>query len=806
MKSKERIFLGKNPYVARNDGAYLRAVRENVRFHAEHNPKYARILNHFQFCADDLKSEADLCKIPVLPTLYFKRNELFSVPEEKLVLKATSSGTKGQKSTVGFDRRSMIRGLGMAVRFFAYHRMISVLPTNYIVLGYEPGGRLDLGAAKTAFGVTKFAPALHREYALKKTEQGYADNAESVLNALLRYERQGFPVRFVGFPAYLHFLVRELKRRGISLRLHKRSIVILGGGWKQFDGEKIDGESLFVLVQETLGIPRENCLEFFSAVEHPLPYCKCRNGHFHVPVYSRVIIRDAETLLPVPNGTPGILGFVSPLVTSMPLVSVMTDDIAVLHEAEHCGCGIETPYFELLGRANAKGIQTCAATAVEAAGGKRDTDPLVISRAGNGRTNTETTHIGEYVLRSLATGRLARKDVIAACDALSRKLNEKEHLPMLAALGIRPEEAAAELAEFRRILSREYLEARIEREFGGWTVRSFQPMDGDRPVRQAWAPLGVLLHIAAGNADALPVLSVIEGLLTENVNILKLPGGGGALSLRILSELIAIEPRIAEKVFVIDTPSSDAAAMQQLARAADAIVVWGGDYAVRAVRSMAQPDTRIIEWGHKISFAYVSGDEFREDELRGLAKHICETNQLLCSSCQGICLDTDSFERVVAFAERFFAILENTAEHDSLPEDPFRAAQTTIASYTEELETLRANKRVFRGMCCSVIAYDDTGLTPSCAFRNVWVRPLPRRELLTTLKQYKNHLQTAALICDLEQTEELEELLAGAGVVRITSGAGMSAHYCGMPHDGEFALRRYMKLVSYENEPVNRNK
>ena len=372
MNDKRKLFLSKNPYKIKDEGAFLRAVRGNVRFHAEHNPKYAEILQHSHFSVDELQSETDLYKIPVLPTLYFKRNKLFTMSKEKHVLNATSSGTKGQKSMVGFDRHSMLYGVGMVARFFAFHNVISVLPTNYIVLGFEPDARFDLGAAKTAYGVTKFAPAMHRTYALKKNEygHGHAENKQGVLDALLRYEKQGLPVRLVGFPAYLHFLVRELKQRNISLHLHKRSMVILGGGWKQFSGQKMDSDTLFALVHETLGIPRKNCLEFFSAVEHPLPYCKCKSGHFHIPTYSRVIIRDVDSLLPVPNGTPGLLSFVSPLVTSMPLVSVMTDDLAVLHDGETCGCGIQTPYFDLLGRANVRGIHTCAASAAELAGGK----------------------------------------------------------------------------------------------------------------------------------------------------------------------------------------------------------------------------------------------------------------------------------------------------------------------------------------------------------------------------------------------------------------------------------------------------
>ena len=89
-------------------------------------------------------------------------------------------------------------------------------------------------------------------------------------------------------------------------------------------------------------IERENCLEFFSAVEHPLPYCKCKNGHFHVPAYSRVLIRNTrKRCFRWKNGQPGLLNFVSPLVLSMPLVSIVTDDLAVLHDGAECGCGIE---------------------------------------------------------------------------------------------------------------------------------------------------------------------------------------------------------------------------------------------------------------------------------------------------------------------------------------------------------------------------------------------------------------------------------------------------------------------------------
>ncbi len=49
----------------------------------------------------------------------------------------------------------------------------------------------------------------------------------------------------------------------------------------------------------------------------------------------------------------------------MPVTSILTDDLGILHDGTECGCGIQTPYLELLGRTGVKGIKTCAAVAAE---------------------------------------------------------------------------------------------------------------------------------------------------------------------------------------------------------------------------------------------------------------------------------------------------------------------------------------------------------------------------------------------------------------------------------------------------------
>jgi NAD-dependent aldehyde dehydrogenases len=408
--------------------------------------------------------------------------------------------------------------------------------------------------------------------------------------------------------------------------------------------------------------------------------------------------------------------------------------------------------------------------------------------------------LNSRILQTLAKERLNPQTVVDACDALSKSLSEEEHIETLLNLGYDRSIARDYLVEVKQMLSREYLIRKLKAELGEHYAesREYIPLYYGGKVREQIQPLGVLLHIAAGNADGLPVFSVIEGLLTGNINILKLPEMGDYISGRILMELIEIEPALSGYIYVFDYSSKDIDAIGKLIDIADGVVVWGGDAAVKAIRQMAGPDTKIIEWGHKISFAYVAEGGMSDDSLMGLAHNICETNQLLCSSCQGIFIDTDSMETVYRFCERFIGIMDTASKKYPANLSIGIQAQITLQLYNESLESLYKERRIFRRGDCSIIAYSDGVLEPGIMFRNCWVKPLPRCELLSRLRPYKNHLQTAALLCAEDEREELLDLLGKTGIVRITTGENMSNMYCGSPHDGEYPLRRYTKVVCYE--------
>lgn len=396
-------------------------------------------------------------------------------------------------------------------------------------------------------------------------------------------------------------------------------------------------------------------------------------------------------------------------------------------------------------------------------------------------------------LGAIASQSIQAETVIAACDQLARRVAEGryDHVlkPFLETFHIDPEQFQSALRLFRR----EELAYKVSMELGPDMADAPLRHEGFAPIRRIRRPLGVLLHIAAGNVDGLPAYSVVEGLLAGNINLLKLPSMDHGASILLLHELVALEPRLRDFVYVFDVPSTDLETLAELARIADGVVVWGGDEAVRAARQLAAPDTQIISWGHKLSFAYATPDAPLED-LRALARHICLTRQLLCSSCQGIFLDTADMGQVSDFGERFFGILrEENRRHP--PADAGLRAKATLHLCNEELEAHATGRRVLRGEGVSVTIAPDSRLELSCLAGNCWVKPLPRREIVPALKPMKGYLQTAGLLCAQPEREELGLLLARAGLVRITEPGEMSRTIPGEAHDGAYPLQAYSRVV-----------
>lgn len=356
-----------------SNAEFILAMKEITSWHIEHCEFYKNLSNSQNFSLDSVKTMDDCLNIPHLWAHFFKAHEVLSVPKKEIFLHLTSSGTTGQKSQIFFDEWTIKSAQRMVDSIF--HKYNWITPDekcNYILFSYETESSSKLGTAYTDNFLCKYAPVNEVFYALKLTGAGgHEFDCFGTIEALVKFAKQGLPVRLFGFPAFFYFALERMKKLGIPpLQMHPDSLVFLGGGWKGNADKQIAKEDFYLLAEEMLGIPNDRLRDGFGSVEHCVPYVECSRHEFHVPVWSRVFIRDVDTLKPLGFEKKGFLHFVSPYITSMPAHSVIMGDMASLHEGNTCGCGLQTPFFRIYGRAGVSKNKSCALAASELLKGK----------------------------------------------------------------------------------------------------------------------------------------------------------------------------------------------------------------------------------------------------------------------------------------------------------------------------------------------------------------------------------------------------------------------------------------------------
>ncbi|WPF66853.1 MULTISPECIES: acyl-protein synthase [unclassified Corynebacterium] len=327
-------------------------------------------------------TNTDTSPAPPIPAAFFKRHEALSVPRENIALHLTSSGTSGQKSQMFFDHWTINAAQRMVARIFAHYGWHTPdAQVDYLLLSYEPQRDLKVGTSFTNTYLCDFAPARHITYALRcasargTSAPGTEGASKSPthefdpfgsLRAIECAAADGIPLRIFGFPAFLAALLRRREALGHPpLRLAPESLVFLGGGWKNHADQQIPQTELRALISRTLGIAPERIRDSFGSVEHCVPVVECTRHRLHLPVWSRAVIRDVATLDPLPHGRRGFLHLISPYITSVPAHSVLMGDIASAHPADECGCGAQTDWIILHGRAGVSRNRSCAIAAAE---------------------------------------------------------------------------------------------------------------------------------------------------------------------------------------------------------------------------------------------------------------------------------------------------------------------------------------------------------------------------------------------------------------------------------------------------------
>lgn len=324
---------------------------------------------------------------------------------------------------------------------------------------------------------------------------------------------------------------------------------------------------------------------------------------------------------------------------------------------------------------------------------------------------------------------------------------------------------------------------------------------------QAFGPR-LLVHIWAGNVPALPLWSLVCGLLVKAGNIGKLPSAEPFFAGWFAHLLAEVEPRLAECFAIVWWQGGDEACEAQVLGAADCVAAYGGNDALTAIRARVPITTRYLPYSHKISFAVIAREALNTHNASTTAYRaaydMVRYDQHGCYSPQTIYVERGGrvapreFARMVAheldnFERKFPRRILNLNDATSVA--AWRHAEETKAMMQPDREILSDSA----GAWTLVYANAAEALAPSGLNRTVRVVAVEHiDQVLTQVAPFSALLQTVGLAAAPERIFEFTAELGEVGVTRVCALGAMSAPEAGWHHDGRFNLADLVTITELE--------
>ncbi|HBN09375.1 MAG TPA: hypothetical protein DD435_12240 [Cyanobacteria bacterium UBA8530] len=318
-------------------------------------------------------------------------------------------------------------------------------------------------------------------------------------------------------------------------------------------------------------------------------------------------------------------------------------------------------------------------------------------------------------------------------------------------------------------------------------------------------PHGLLLHVSAGNVFVGAALNICNGLLTKNVNLIKLSSQDPLFPILFARSLVEEEPALAEGLALLHWKGGNAIIEDAFKSRVDAISVFGGEDAVESYRKALPPNTQLFRHGPKIGVALIGKEAKWDRELADrLVLDACMWDQNACSSPQ-LAYFEGKEEAVLEFipllAEAFRAKAKEIPIGD-LSED--ERVEISKAREMAKVEKARGLGQAFfdRGSIdWTVLFRSNPEFETSPLNRTLIVKAVSDfSELEDILRPYVYYLQSLGLELPHGRLEAFAGELASWGITRITEVGRMSAGKLGSPHDGGFPLREMIRWASLERE------
>ena len=362
----------------------LKAVKHAFTRHYTLNQFYRKYCEMRGVTPDDIKSDDDLEKIPLIPDLTFKSHpsgvdfahwianiytgELPTIeiegpnPTFDDVLSAFnaaglvviySSGTSGLRTVIPRDMKTHMRQQYASAQ--SRTCMSNTMAVAHDLELYPKPALTNLAIGKFMAWKPEMYDDVHnaldfeisadltlRAMTAKPQEGRASPSAEGrqrkiiqvAIKWLERYEKTTDTIEVGGPPFLILELLNALEREGKRFAFGDRGTISTAGGWKANEDKRVSAADFRKQVEGVLGIPEERCFDVYSMVEMNGIMVTCPDGHYYhaPPTWLKPLVLD-KNLMPAGYGEWGRFALLDALAGSYPGFIITGDRVRML---EHC--------------------------------------------------------------------------------------------------------------------------------------------------------------------------------------------------------------------------------------------------------------------------------------------------------------------------------------------------------------------------------------------------------------------------------------------------------------------------------------
>ncbi len=338
-------------------------------------------------------------------------------------------------------------------------------------------------------------------------------------------------------------------------------------------------------------------------------------------------------------------------------------------------------------------------------------------------------------------------------------------------------------------------------------------MDGFVPVLPGSKRLhcaqsrGILVHWVAGNVPLLGMISMVQGLLSKNANLVKVSHRNAGILPFFLDALSKasytnasgdiIEGKLlTDAACAVYSSHEDKKTAGALSVLADVRIAWGGREAVEAIMNLPRRfGTEDIIFGPKTSFAVVGAEMLGDEATARRTAHLLALDTVAieqrgCNSPHTVFVESGAKITAEGFAELLGSQLRDICGPLPPPQittpEAFRV-QGLRAEYDMRGEAWYGDEVTW-----SVFySEDDQGLAEPCYARTLFVRAVD--DVFSVAELCSVNTQSAGLALK-DRRLALADALTAKGVERCPEPGRMSLY--GAPWDGMYPIDRMVRWVS----------